>query len=188
MERSTAKTLSMIPPIIMIVIFLMMFLSMLITVVMLLPLGLLFFLDPILGFAMIFMIIIFLVIFLIFLVLPGAALFIGYFKVYKPISEEDFSDTTRVWLIIAMILCFIGGGGWIGWIAGGLYIFILVNWEKLKNPPPKYYYPPQAQYPPPGYQQPPPGYYQNQPPPGYAAGQPSSPKKGKKKSGKRKEK
>ena len=196
MERSTAKTLALISPLIMGVVFLMMFLSLGITILVMLPLGFLMFLDPIIGVAMIFTIVLMVGIFLVFLILPAAAMYIGYFKVYKPISEDDYSDPVKTWMIIAMVLCFIGGSGWIGWIAGGMYIFILVNWEKLKNPMQRYYpppghYPPPGYYqqpPPPGYQPPPPGYYQQRPSPGEQPPPRMKDIGSKKKSGKKKRK
>jgi hypothetical protein len=83
------------------------------------------------------------------MIFPIIALFIGYFKIYKPISNDEYSENTKVFIIINIVICFIFGGGWFGWIAAILYIILLVSWDDLAHPERKTYYhgPPPAEYP-----------------------------------------
>jgi hypothetical protein len=92
------------------------------------------------------LIIILVIVILIGSVLPIINLIFGYFKVYKPLKENNYSDNVKFWVLVTTVLAFIGGGGVIPAV---MYLIIFATWNQLAYPSHQYPYPPPGYYPPP---------------------------------------
>ena len=149
MDRSNAKVLTLIPLFLLGVTLALMLLNLLIIVPIAILFGFLAIFDLAVGIMMIVIFGIVLLMVLFFMIFPVIALIIGYFKIYKPISNDEYSDQTKVFVLINIVICFLFGGGWFGWIAAILYIILLVSWDELAHPERRAYYygPPPEEYP-----------------------------------------
>lgn len=57
-------------------------------------------------------------------------LLIGYNYVYRPMKRNNFRESTKTFVWIAMILSFLGGGGPIPFL---MYLIILVSWRTINK-------------------------------------------------------
>lgn len=90
----------------------------------------------------------FILIFLGLLAIPAINLYFAYFKIYVPIRDGRYTDDVKKFLIAAIVLCFLGGGGIIPAV---MYIVLVASWDELVYPRQAYgaypAYPPYPQYP-----------------------------------------
>ena len=165
MDRETAKTLSLIAMIFVILSFVMMGLTIGVYMVLFLGMGAMMMGDGSssgsIGLCCV------IVLFLGFLIIPAINTYFAYSKIYVPIRDGRYTNDMKKYLIAAIVLSFIGGGGMIPAV---MYIVLVVSWDELVDPRPAYgvypAYPPYPQYPrygaPPGLYPP----YQGGRPPG----------------------
>lgn len=166
MDRETAKTLSLVALIFVIISMISMIFYLCIYALLFAIQGAVMFdSDPTVGSATLCC---FILIFLGLLTLPAINTYFAYAKIYVPIRDGKFTEDVKKFVIAALVLSFLGGGGWIPAI---MYIIILASWNEISDPRRAYgMYPAYPPYPPYPMYGPPPGQY----PPYYGRGPPGA--------------